>query len=915
MKDYKFDPSLNILYKQHHKLDYIFSPENVALIGASEKEGSVGKTILSNLLSSDFGGKVFPVNPKRESVLGVKAYPSVKDIKEKIDLAVIATPSHTVPKVIEQCVNANIPTAIIISAGFKELGEKGKELENEVLNLAKKGKMRIVGPNCLGVMNPIKGLNATFASGMALKGNIAFLSQSGALCTAVLDWSFKERVGFSAFVSIGSMVDVDWGDLIAYFGNDPNTKSILIYMESINDPRAFLSAAREVALSKPIILIKAGRSAESAKAAASHTGALTGSDDVLNAALKRVGILRVETISDLFSMTEVLSKQPRPKGPNLAIITNAGGPGVIATDALIQEGAKLAKLNDKTIQELNSFLPDAWSHNNPIDILGDATVDLYEKTLSIVAKDPNVDGVLVILTPQYMTDPTAVAEKIKKFSKIDQKPIFASWMGAKSVEDGSKILSDFQIPTFEYPDTACRTFAYMYKYSYNIKGIYETPLLEVKIDNEKVICKRHKIIFDIFKKVRDEKRTLLDEYESKKVLEVYDIPTVITKIAKTSKEAAKIAEEMGYPIVLKLFSKTITHKSDVGGVKLNLNTAKDIEKAFLEIKESVSKISNPKDFEGVTVQKMIKQKGYELILGSSCDPQFGPVLLFGTGGQLVEIYKDKTLGLPPLTSTLSRRMIERTKIFDALKGVRGQKAIDFNELEKILISFSYLIAEYPEIKEFDINPLLASSDGIIALDARIILHDKNESYPELAIRPYPLKYVKDWKLKNDASVIIRPISPEDEPLIISFYKDVSEKSLKQRYFKVLHYPELIAHERLVKICFNDFDREIVLVIEHKQSNNSSEILGLARLTKLEGTNDATFSILVKDKWQNQGIGKKLLTSLIKIAKDEKIEYLLSQMFKDNIGMKKMCKDLGFSLEESKEYPVIFAELYLDGIGK
>ncbi len=907
MTDYKFDPSLNILYKEHHNLDYVFDPKSIAVIGATDRDGSVGKTLLDNLLQK-FTGKIYPVNPKKDKILGLKAYKSIKDIKDTIELCVIATPAKTVPSIIKEAVEAKIPAAVIISAGFKELGEPGIKLEKEIMKHAK-GKMRIIGPNCLGVMNPINGLNATFAAEMANKGNIAFISQSGALCTAVLDWSLKEKVGFSSFVSIGSMLDVNWGDLIYYFGNDPNTKSILIYMESIGDPRYFLSAAREVALTKPIILIKAGRTKESAQAAASHTGALAGSDEVLNAALRRVGILRVYNISDLFNMAEVLSKQPIPKGPNLVIITNAGGPGVIATDALVESQGQIAKLSKKSYDELNNFLPEAWSHNNPVDLLGDATADLYAKSVDILSKDENVDGILVILTPQYMTDPKGVAEKLKKYSRLDSKPLLASWMGAKVVEDGMKILADEGIPSFNYPDNACKAFSYMHSYSYNLKGIYETPVQESKKLFDKKVIAKHKKVSDIIQKAKKENRFLLDEYESKKVLKAYDIPVVETNIAKNAEEAAELAEKIGFPIVLKLYSKTITHKTDVGGVKLNLTNKQEVKSAFLDIYNSVKKAANASDFQGVTVQPMIKLEGYELILGSSIDHEFGPVLLFGTGGQLVEIFQDKSLALPPLTSTLAKRMMEQTKIFKALQGTRGRETVNIEEMERILVRFSNLIVEYPEIKEFDINPLLASSDKIIALDARIILHKTDERPAQLAIRPYPLHYVTNWSLKDETEVIIRPIIPEDEPLVKKFYQDISEKSLKQRYLKVLHYDELIAHDRLVRICFNDYDKEIAIVTELDQKD-SREILAIARLSKLAGTDDATFAILVKDKWQKRGIGKKLLSSLIDIAKEEGIEYLISSMFTDNVSMQKICRDLGFKIKKSQKSTVVIAELDL-----
>jgi acetyltransferase len=890
---------MNLLYRTSSQLDFIFNPKTVAIVGATEAKGSVGRTVMQNLMATNFGGEIFPVNPKRSSVLGVKAYPNLKGIPQKIDLVVVVTPAKVVPAIISECADLGVPTAIIISAGFKEMGPSGIALEKEILASARRGKMRIIGPNCLGVMNPNTGLNATFAAGMAHAGNIAFISQSGALCTAVLDWSLKEKVGFSAFVSIGSMVDVNWGDLIDYFGNDPKTQSILIYMESIGDTRAFLSAAREVSLTKPIILIKAGRSAESAKAAASHTGSLAGSDEALSAALRRVGVLRVDTIADLFSMTETLAKQPRPKGPKLMIVTNAGGPGVIATDALIANGGKLAELEPKTMDALNQLLPAPWSHNNPIDILGDASADIYAKAIDIAVKDPNTDGILVILTPQDMTEPTATAEKLKPFAHLD-KPMLASWMGADSVKKGSEILTQLGIPSFAFPDMACKTFASMWKYSYNLKGIYEVPEF-VNLD-ETYDLKKREALQKIFETARLEKRTILDEVESKQVLEAYDIPCVPTRVAKSSEEAAQLAKELGFPIVLKLYSRTITHKSDVGGVKLNLQTVDAVKKAYDEIANAVAK----KDFLGVTVQPMIKLEGYELILGSSMDEEFGPVLLFGSGGQLVEVYKDRSLAIPPLTSTLARRMMEQTKIYTALQGVRGRKAIDMSKLEQIVVQFSNLVVAESWIKECDINPLLVSPTGFMALDARVILHDpelKKEDLPKPAIRPYPLQYVENWKLKDKTAVTIRPIRPEDESLMAHFHEQLSQETVRQRYLKAVHYETRVAHDRLLRICFNDYDREIALIVLAKK-----EVLGAIRLSKIPGTKEATFALMIKDQWQNRGIGSKLMEKILEVARAEKVKTIKAQMLSENFQMQKLCKRFGFSLDPKEPY--IYAQLEL-----
>jgi acetyltransferase len=627
------------------------------------------------------------------------------------------------------------------------------------------------------------------------------LSQSGALCTAILDWSLRELVGFSAFLSLGSMLDVGWGDLIDYLGDDPRTRSIVLYMESIGDARSFLSAAREVALNKPVIVIKAGRTAAAAKAAASHTGSLAGSDDVLDAAFERSGALRVNNVADIFYMAEVLSKQPRPNGPRLTIVTNAGGPGVLATDALITQGGELAPVDPGTVEVLNEHLPPHWSHGNPIDILGDAGPERYAQAVEIASKDPNSDGLLVILTPQAMTDPTRTAEFLKPYANLG-KPILASWMGGADVLAGEAILNAANIPTFPYPDTAVRAFNYMWKYSSNLRALYETPSFAERPGEGPDRDSAEQIV----NRVRDAGREILTETEAKQLLAAYGIPTVETRVAAGEQDAVTAAGEIGYPVVLKLYSETITHKTDVGGVVLNLKDEAAVRDAFRSIRESVSKRADPSQFQGVSVQPMIQRDGYELIIGSSVDPQFGPVLLFGSGGQLVEVYKDRALALPPLTTTLARRTMEKTKIYTALKGVRGRAPVDTGELEKLLVRFSQLVVEQRWVKEIDINPLLASPEGLIALDARVVLHQAGphrDELPKPAIRPYPNKYVGTWTMKNGETVAIRPIRPEDEPLIVQFHETLSEHSVYMRYFQSLQLSQRTAHERLTRICFID----------------------------------------------------------------------------------------------------------------
>jgi len=904
----RIDSASNILRWAKQPLSVFFSPRTVAVLGANEIAGSMGRTVLWNLVTNPFGGTVFPVNPERTSVLGIKAYPSIASVPEKVDLAVLATPPETVPDLISECSDAGVRGAIILSAGFKEIGHAGLQLENEILKNARRGSLRIIGPNCLGVMSPLTGLNATFAVGMARPGNVAFISQSGALCTAVLDWSLREMVGFSCFISIGSMVDVGWGDLIDYLGDDQRTRSILIYMESVGDARSFLSAAREVALTKPIIVIKSGRTEAAVKAAASHTGSLTGSDDVLDAVFRRGGVLRVNNISELFDMAEVLARQPRPKGPRLAIVTNAGGLGVLATDALIGSGGELAELSRESMNALNQLLPWHWSHNNPIDILGDASPERYFSAVEIAAKDPNSDGVLVILTPQANTDPTRTAEQLRPLARLGGKPILASWMGGADVATGETILNRNNIPTFPYPDTAVRAFNYMWRYTYNLRGLYETPILPQSLDPVRDCALAEEMIRD----ARRSGRTLLNEFESKKVLNAYGIPTVETRLAVNEDQAAQAAEAIGYPVVLKLLSHTIAHKSDAGGVYLSLPDSVAVRIAYRKIRSAVRENFGPEHFQGVTVQPMVKHDGYEIILGSSVDPQFGPVLLFGAGGRLLDYFKDHALALPPLNMTLARRVMEQTRIYSALRDSRSN--IDLRALEQLLVHFSLLVVEQRWIKEIDINPLLASFGRIMALDARVVLHGadvKPESIPELAIRPYPTQYVHPWKMPDGTPVTIRPIRPEDEPLMVKFHETLSERSVYFRYFHAMGLPQRIAHERLTQMCFIDYAREMALVVSRTvPESGNQEILAVGRMNKLHGTKEAEFAILVSDNWHHRGLGPELLRRLVEIGRDEKLSRIYGDILPENRNMLRIIDRLGFRRLNMEEDGIIRAEIEL-----
>jgi acetyltransferase len=891
-------------------LEPLFLPRTVAVIGATDRPGTVGRSVVANLLESKFPLKIYPVNPRHPEVAGIPTQKRVADIPGAVDLALVVTPAQTVPQIIGECVEAGVKSAVVISAGFREQGAEGARLEEEIRKHLQRGSLRLIGPNCMGFMNPTIGLNATFAKAMPKKGSVAFLSQSGALETAILDWSLKEHVGFSALVSTGSMLDVGWGDLIYYFGDDPHTKSILIYMESVGDARSFLAAARETALSKPIIVIKAGRSEAASRAAASHTGTLTGSDDVLDAAFRRCGVLRVQNIADLFYMAEVLSKQPRPRGPHLSIVTNAGGPGVLATDALMASSGELTILSPATVQELDGFLSPHWSHNNPVDVLADADAERYVKAVDIVSKDPGGDGLLAIIAPQGLADPTATAQQMSKYANTTGKPVLASWMGGDGVAEGISILNTAGIPTFSYPDTAARAFTYMWRYTYNLRGLYETPEM---IEGPEPAIDARKKVSEFVQQVRVSGRTLLNEFESKQVLASYGIPVVETRAAASEDEAVAAASEIGYPVVVKLLSNTIAHKTDVDGVRLSLQNEEQVRGAFRAIRTAVSEKAGEQHSLGVTVQPMMRRGGYELILGSTIDAQFGPVILFGSGGVMVEVYRDRALALPPLNTTLAQRLMEQTKIFAALQGVRGRKPVDLSALEQLLVRFSQLVLEQPWIKEIDINPLLATPDHLVALDARIVVHDPSmtpEKLPRAAIRPYPSQYIWEWKLKDGTTVTIRPIRPEDEPLMVEFHHTLSERSVYLRYFCSLSLSTRVEHERLVRICFGGYDRGFALVADRKDPETGQhQILGVGRFSAIH-RGEAEAAVLVSDQWQGRGLGTELLGGVARVAREEKFKKLSGEILRDNLATQAIFKKTGFKLRAMEDPSSVSAVLEL-----
>ncbi len=871
-------------------LNRIFKPKHIAVVGASEKPETIGNAIMTNLIRGRFPGELLPVNPKYGSIYDHPSSKSITDLKPDIDLAVIATPIQTVPQIIRECVDNKVAGAIIISAGGKEIGAKGKEIEAQIRQIAYTGGLRIVGPNCLGVIRPGANLNASFASDMPASGNLAFVSQSGAICTAVLDLAFRERFGFSHFVSIGSMLDIDFGDMIDHLGNDYAAKSIMLYIESLTNFRKFMSAARSVSRVKPIIVLKSGRSAAGAKAAASHTGAMAGEDAVYDAAFKRAGIVRVDTIGELFDCAELTAKQPRPSGPKLAIITNGGGPGVMATDTLARYGREPAPLDSEMIRKLDEFLPPFWSRGNPIDILGDASPERFRKVIEVCFESRGINGVLVILAPQALADPIAVAETLASAMKGRKYPVFTCWMGGRSITRAVEILNDAGIPTYETPERAVRAFLYMYEYSANVETLREIPpklARNMTLDRERAAGLIAQAPVGGF----------MSESDSKAILASYGLPVIQTEIADSEDQAAGLAQKMGRPVVMKLHSPDITHKTEAGGVHLDLRSEADVRRAYGEIMASAQRYDPNARITGVTIQPFYSNPDYEILMGAKRDPSFGPVILFGMGGIFTEVLKDRAIGLPPVNRLLARRLMGETKAFALLQGYRNRPPADLEQLEEMLIRLSQLMIDFPNIAELDMNPVLIKDGQAVAVDARIIVAPINvKSSEHLVISPYPQEYESRDAAQDNIHLFIRPVIPEDAPLFIELFQILSHTSIYYRFFAPLKElkPDMLA--RFTQI---DYDREIALVAIDADAEKE-RILGVARIIGYADGKKGEFAVLVGDPWQGKGIGAILLKKCLDIARAKRFETITGTVLKENRNMLTLGEKLGFNARKDPD---------------
>ena len=883
-----------------HYLKPLFAPKSVAVFGASDQTDSVGKIVFHNMLQSGYQGALYPINPNHAKIQGQKAYASISQIQEPVDLAIIATPPHSVPDIIEECGKHNVKAAVIITAGFGEAGVAGIKLERAVLENAKRHNIRLIGPNCLGVMRPDIGLNATFNHGSANIGNLAFVSQSGALCTAILDWAQTNDVGFSSVISMGSSIDVDFGEILDYLVSDIKTQSILLYIEGIRNARSFMSAIRAAAQIKPVILVKVGRHSVSSKAAMSHTASLVGSDDAFDAAVRRAGVVRVQTVTQLFSVAKALSCGFHPTGNRLAIVTNGGGPGVMATDIAADLGLAMADLSEETINKLNQTLPSTWSHGNPVDIIGDAQADRYHHAVKACLEDPNVDGVLTILTPQAMTKPLEAANAVIELSNQYSKPLLACWMGGKQVEQSRKLFNSAKKPSFRTPEPAVEVFSFLSKYYQNQKLLIQVPgplshQHEPDVEGARMVIEG----------ALQERRKILNEMESKALLSAFHIPVAKTLIARSPNEALQIALELGFPVAMKINSPDITHKTDAGGVMLNLANAQAVPAAYHEMLDKVRQYRPDARIDGVSIQPMVvKPNGRELMLGVTNDPVFGPVITFGAGGTMVEVMGDRSVALPPLNSFLVKDLIQGTRIAKMLGEFRHMPAVNMEALESLLLRVSEMVCELPMLMEMDINPLIVDEHGALAADARVIVAFRTPSadrYAHMAIYPYPSHLVSNWQLSDGSNIVIRPIRPEDAELEQAFVRELSEES---RYFRFMNSIQELSPAMLVRFTQIDYSREIALLAVkethgHKTDQKELEV-GVARYATNPDGESCEFAIVIADNMHGKGLGSKLMTVLMDAARERGLKVMQGEVLSQNSHMLKLMKNLGFTIETSKE---------------
>lgn len=882
-----------------HYLRMLFSPKSVAVIGASDRPNAVGEVVFRNMLESGYQGSLYAVNPAHQEVQGQRAYPSIEDIETPIELAVICTEAETVPDIIEACGKHGVRAAVVLSAGFTEASGRGAALERAMLSHAKNHGVRIIGPNCLGIIRTGIGLNATFFKGGIKPGNLALVSQSGALCTAILDWAPANDIGFSSVVSMGAASDVDFGEILDYLASDAQTGSILVYVEGVRKARGFMSALRAAARSKPVFVIKVGRHDAGSRAVMSHTGAMVGSDDVFDAALRRAGVVRVESIGGLFSAAKSLASPYRYGGNRLAIITNGGGPGVMAIDRAVDLGVSVAGLSPETVERLNQALPAIWSHNNPVDILGDATPQRYRDAVGICMEDPGVDGVLVILTPQAMTQPREVAQLLVQDAGTFSKPLLTCWMGAAQTMEGRARFAQAAIPSFNTPEAAVEAYSYITDYYRNQRLLAQVPAPLSHREAPDVAGARM-----VIESVLAERRKVLSEMESKALLSAFHIPVANTVVARSPSEALLLAEQFGFPVAMKINSPDITHKSDAGGVKLNLMNAAAVRAAYNEMIEEVKRNRPNARVDGIAIQPMVsKPNGRELMAGVISDPIFGPVISFGAGGTAVEVLRDRAIALPPLNGFLARELIGGTRVAKLLGSFRHMPPVQMEALESLLLRVSEMVCELPWLREMDINPLIVDEHGLLAVDARVVVDYAPVSadrYAHMAIHPYPSHLVMHWQLPDGTDVTIRPMRPEDAAIEQEFVRRLSEET---KYFRFMHAVQELSEDMLVRFTQLDYDRELALIAVTEEKGREIEI-GVCRYAINPDGESCEFALVVSDQWQHKAVGHRLMGSLIDAARSKGLKTMEGEVLVSNHNMLKLVETLGFTIAPSREDPSI-----------
>ena len=878
-----------------HYLHTLFNARSVAVFGASEREDSVAGTLFRNLRKSGYGGEVYPVNPKHETVFGERCYASADELPAVPELALIATPAPTIAPIMAQCGQRGIRHAVVLSAGFREVGEPGAALEAAVIRVAKQYGIRFIGPNCLGIQRPAIGLNATFSQGATLSGDLALVSQSGAICTAMLDWAESNGIGFSSVISTGASADLDFGEILDYLAHDTQTRGILLYIEGIRDARRFMSALRATTRFKPVIMVKVGRHEAGSKAVQSHTGALVGSDAVFDALVRRAGVVRVNTILQLFAAARALSSHIRPSGNRLAIVTNGGGPGVMATDLAVDLGVRMAELSPATLATLDGALPANWSRGNPLDIIGDAAAGRYRAAVDACLADDNVDGVLVMLTPQAMTRPTEVAEAVVVAARTSHKPVLTCWMGEAQVHAGRRLFKQAGIPYFTTPEPAVEVFSFLSAFYENQRQLMQTPgplsqQTEPDVEGARLIVES----------ALAQGRHLLNEVESKALLAAFRIPIASALIARSPMEAMLMAQQIGFPVVLKINSPDITHKSDVNGVRLGVSSGQAVRSAFGEMLADVQRLRPDATLDGIVVEPMVKRPhAREVLLGMTSDPVLGPVIVFGAGGVDVEALQDRAVTLPPLNRYLAHDLIGRTRVATLLGAFRNRPPADMDALENILLRLSEMVCELPWLSELDINPLLVDDRGALALDARIVIAPRvptADRYSHMAIHPYPVHLVTHWQLPSGHDVVIRPIRPEDAELTQDFVRSLSEET---KYFRFMDAVSELSPAMLARLTQIDYTREMALLALTEIDGREVE-LGVARYAINPDAESCEFALVVDDAWQKQGIGHKLMDVLMDVARSVGLKTMEGEVLKANHPMLKLVQALGFRVEAHPE---------------